>query len=236
MSVTMPYVATAELNDIIDTIQEFFEENMTDQGFTTLDELYPNGIPPLSQYLWDLDIKLNNDDGDVVVFTSKQIDELKQRSAELQATQYSNALKASLPRLLAEIDRVKRATAKGYARNLVYGKRSGLLDPTATRTGLIGNNRPAMKKALGMEGFATMVGDYLVNKDYAPRIKRESKGTVDPAVVNLKNIVEGKPAAPLRKYGTGTGGRRRRTRKQRKSRKGTKRAPYKNKKSLEAKV
>lgn len=230
MSVTMPYVATAELNDIIDTIQEFFEENMTDQGFTTLDELYPNGIPPLSQYLWDLDIKLNNDDGDdAVIFTSKQIDELKQRSAELQTTQYSNALKASLPRLLAEIDRVKRVTAKGYAKNLVSGKRVGLLDPSANRANLIGNNRPAMKKALGMEGFATMVGDFLVNKDYAPRIKRESKGTVDPAVANLKNIVDGKPAAPLRKYGTGTGGgtggrRRHRTRKQRKSTRRTKRA------------
>jgi hypothetical protein len=107
----MPYVANDEMNAIMDEIRGFFEENMTHQGFITLDDLYPNGIPPLSQYLWDLDIKLNDDDGPVV-FTSKQIDELKQRSAELQTTPYSNALKASLPRLLAEIDRVKRATAK----------------------------------------------------------------------------------------------------------------------------
>jgi hypothetical protein len=219
----MPNFANDEMNAIIDEIRRFFEENMTNQGFITLDDLYPNGIPPLSQYLWDLDIKLNDDDGPVV-FSSEQVEELKRMSAELQTTQYSNALKASLPRLLVEIDRVKRGIAKGYARNLASGKRSGLLDPSANRAGLIGNNRPAMKKVLGMEGFATTVGEFLVNKDYAPRIKRESKGLVDPALANLKNISEGKPAKPMRNYGTGTGGRRKsRTRKGRKSYKLTRR-------------
>jgi len=223
MSVTMPFVANDEMNAIMDEIREFFEENMTHQGFITLDDLYPNGIPPLSQYLWDLDIKLNDDDGPVV-FTSEQVEELKRMSAELQTTQYSNALKASLPRLLAEIDRVKRGIAKGYARNLASGKRSGLLDPSANRAGLVGNNRPAMKKALGMEGFATTVGEFLVNKGYTPRIKRESKGLVDPAVANLKNIAEGKPVKPMRNYGTGTGGSRKsHKRKGRKSYKLTRR-------------
>ena len=76
MSVVMPYVATHELNIIVDKIQDFFEGQMGAQGFTTLDELYPNGIPPLSQYLWDLDIKLNDDS--TLVFTPEEINELKQ--------------------------------------------------------------------------------------------------------------------------------------------------------------
>ena len=213
MSVTMPFRANYEMNVIQDLLFGFFEERMADQGFTKLDELYPNGIPPLSQYLWDLDVKLTS--VGPVVFTPQQIEELKQRSAELQATHYDNGIKGSLPRLLEEIERVKRATAKGYARNLLHGEMAGVLDPSAKRADLIGNNRPAMKKVLGMEGFAPTVGKFLVDEGYAPHIKRESKGTVRPAVTNLKNIVEGNPAKSLRKYGTGTGGRR--TRKGRKS-------------------
>ena len=93
-----------------------------------------------------------------------------------------------------------KAKARSEGRNLLHGKMSGLLDPSAKRANLIGNNRPAMKKALGMEGFATTVGSFLTN---APRIQRESKGTVDPALRNLRSVAEGNNVMPLRNRGTG---------------------------------
>ena len=93
-----------------------------------------------------------------------------------------------------------KAKARSEGRNLLHGKMSGLLDPSAKRANLIGNNRPAMKKALGMEGFATTVGSFLTN---APRIQRESKGTVDPAIRNLRSVAEGNNVMPLRNRGTG---------------------------------
>lgn len=93
-----------------------------------------------------------------------------------------------------------KAKARSQGRNLLHGKMSGLLDPSAKRANLIGNNRPAMKKALGMEGFATTVGSFLTN---APRIQRESKGTVDPALRNLRSVAEGNNVMPLRNRGTG---------------------------------
>ena len=221
MSVVMPYVATHELNIIVDKIQDFFEGQMRAQGFTTLDELYPNGIPPLSQYLWDLDIKLNDDS--TLVFTPEEINELNQMSAELQISQYPDEVKDTLPRMLAEIKRVK---ARAEGRNLLHGKIAGVLNSSAKRTGLIGNNRPAMNKILGMPEFVTTVGSFLTN---TPRIKRESKGIVDPALANLKKVAMNQPVDPLRKYGTGTapnikGGRRKtHTRKGRKNYKVTRR-------------
>lgn len=93
-----------------------------------------------------------------------------------------------------------KAKARSQGRNLLHGKMSGLLDPSAKRANLIGNNRPAMKKALGIEGFATTVGSFLTN---APRIQRESKGTVDPALRNLRSVAEGNNVMPLRNRGTG---------------------------------
>ena len=96
-----------------------------------------------------------------------------------------------------------KTKARSEGRNLLHGKMSGLLDPSAKRANLIGNNRPAMKKALGMEGFATTVGSFLTN---APRIQRESKGTVDPAIRNLRSVAEGKNVMPLRNRGTGVAG------------------------------
>ena len=224
----MPLEFSEEMEDIYDQLYGFFESRMADNGFATLEELYPNGIPPLSQYIWDLETKIGKAHdqynyeqkkrlvGARLVFTPEEIKEIKEKSIEVQATDYDDEFKSAFPRLLAEIEKVK---ARAEARNLVSGKLAGILDPSAKRAGLVGNNRPAMAKALGMEGFATTVGSMLTN---APHIIRESKGTVDAALANLRRRATGNNALPLRKRGTGTGGRRKSHTRKSRSHKGHK--------------
>ena len=110
-------------------------------------------------------------------------------------------LKAAFSNLLQIVTTEKiRQKAMSEGRNLSYGKVAGILDPSANREGIIGNNRPAMKRVLGAPFFTPMVGSFLTN---APRIIKGSKGTVDPALRNLSikagQLKGGKRKKTLRK-------------------------------------
>jgi len=231
MSVTIPLEFSEEMDDILAQMSGYFE-GLADMynSYSSLDEIFDE-VPPILQYIWDLETKITKAHDQYnyeqkkrlvdarLVFTPEEIEEMKQKSTELQATAYSDDFKSTLPRLLDEIERIRRVTARAQGRNLLYGKLAGILDPSAKRAGLVGNNRPAMAKALGMEGFATTVGSMLTN---APHIIRESKGTVDAALANLRRRATGNNALPLRKRGTGTGGRRKSHTRKSRSHKGHK--------------
>jgi hypothetical protein len=190
-------------DDPADFIYGFFEDLATVHGMvvgvSTLEELYSEtGAPrrPADKYLWELGEKLSII-GDPK-FSENDLRTLKQQNQIIQdpKSRYPQYIKDAISELL------RRVAARSEARNLLSGKAAGLLD---TNRNLIGNNRPAMKKVLDSTGFATNVGSFLTS---AKRIQRESKGTVDPALRNLKLIAQGEVPEPLRPYGTGTGGRR----------------------------
>jgi hypothetical protein len=124
---------------------------------------------------------------------------LKQQNVIIQAAGYPRYLKEAVSELL------NRVSYRSEGRNLSHGKAAGILDPSARRENLIGNNRPAMKRVLGMNAFPGMIGRFLTSE---PRITKESRGTVDPALRNLRLRSQGQTPAPLRPYGTGIGGRK----------------------------
>jgi hypothetical protein len=191
-------------DDPADFIYGFFEDLATVHGMvvgvSTLEELYNDaGAPrrPADKYLWDLGDKLGSTSNSK--FSENDLDQLKQQNKIIQdpKSRYPQYLKDAISELL------RRVSARSEGRNISSGKTAGILNTRARN--LIGNNRPAMKKALDMTGFQTEVGSFLTS---ANRIKKESKGTVDPALRNLKLIAQGQVPEPLRPYGTGTGGRR----------------------------
>jgi hypothetical protein len=117
------------------------------------------------------------------ILTYDDIDKIQTMTNAINRGDFPDKLKSAFSNLLQIVTTEKiRQKAMSEGRNLSYGKVAGILDPSANREGIIGNNRPAMKKVLGMEGFATTVGSFLTNE---PRIMRGSKGTVDPALRNL---------------------------------------------------
>lgn len=136
-----------------------------------------------------------------VILTYDEIDNIQTMTNDINRGDFPDELKAAFSTLLQIVTTEKiRQKAMSEGRNLSYGKVAGILDPSANREGIIGNNRPAMKRVLGMEGFATTVGSFLTN---APRIIKGSKGTVDPALRNLSikagQLKGGKRKKTLRK-------------------------------------
>ena len=136
-----------------------------------------------------------------VILTYDEIDNIQTMTNDINRGDFPDELKAAFSNLLQIVTTEKiRQKAMSEGRNLSYGKVAGILDPSANREGIIGNNRPAMKRVLGMEGFATTVGSFLTN---APRIIKGSKGTVDPALRNLSikagQLKGGKRKKTLRK-------------------------------------
>ena len=118
-----------------------------------------------------------------IILTYDDIEKIQTMTDNINRGDFPDRLKAAFSNLLQIVTTEKiRQKAMREGRNLSYGKVAGILDPSANREGIIGNNRPAMKRVLGMEGFATTVGSFLTN---APRIIKGSKGTVDPALRNL---------------------------------------------------
>jgi hypothetical protein len=185
-------------DDPADYIFGYFEDLVDNNGANTLEEIYAAGAPrlPADEYLWNLNDKLSLGNNR---FTPDELNELKQQNAIIQAAAYPRYLKEAISEIL------NRATARSEGRNLSHGKTAGLLDPSARRANLIENNRPAMKRALGMNAFPGMVGKFLTTE---PRITKESRGTVDPALRNLRLRAYGQTPAPLRPNGTGIGGRK----------------------------
>ena len=144
-----------------------------------------------------------------ITFTYDDIEEIKTMANNINRGDFPDYLKAAFSTLLHIVTSEKRREkAMREGRNLSYGKIAGILDPSEDREGLIGNNRPAMKRALGMEGFATTVGSFLTNE---PRIIRGSKGTVDPALRNLRLRAMGQVPEPLKPHRARRGGNRKKT-------------------------
>ena len=190
-------------DDPADFIYGYFEDLATVNGMVvgveSLEELYSGGAPrrPADEYLWKLTDKLSGGNK----FSANELNELKQQDPIIQAADsgYPEYLKNAVSELL------RRVASRSEGRNLSSAKAAGILDTSARRENLIGNNRPAMKKALGMSAFPSMVGSFLTSE---PRIHKESRGTVDPALRNLRLRSKGEVSEPLRRYGTGIGGRR----------------------------
>jgi hypothetical protein len=144
-----------------------------------------------------------------VILTYDDIDKIQTMTNDINRGDFPDRLKAAFSSLLRIVTSEKRKQkAMREGRNLSYGKIAGILDPSEDREGLIGNNRPAMKRALGMEGFATTVGSFLTNE---PRIIRGSKGTVDPALRNLRLRAMGQVPEPLKSHRARRGGNRKKT-------------------------
>ena len=188
-------------DDPIDYIVGYFEDLLSEGeivvGADSLEELYEAGAPerPADEYLWNLSGK----QGENIKFSSPEYNELKEQNELIQAADYPQYLKDAISELL------KREKARNEGRNLSRGKAAGILNTNARRANLVGNNMPAMKKALAINAFPSMIGRFLTD---TPRITKESRGSVEPALTNLRGIAEGQEPAPLRPYGTGTGGRR----------------------------
>ena len=135
------------------------------------------------------------------ILTYDEIDNIQTMTNDINRGDFPDELKAAFSTLLQIVTTEKiRQKAMSEGRNLSYGKVAGILDPSANREGIIGNNRPAMKKVLGAPFFTPMVGSFLTN---APRIIKGSKGTVDPALRNLSikagQLKGGKRKKTLRK-------------------------------------
>jgi len=188
-------------DDPIDYVMGYFEDLMREGeivvGVNSLEELYETGAPerPADEYLWDLAGK----QGTNIKFSAPEFNELKEQNELIQAADYPQYLKDAITELL------NREKARNEGRNLSHGKEAGILNTNARRANLVGNNMPAMKKALAINAFPSMVGRFLTD---TPRITKESRGSVEPALRNLRGRAEGQIPAPLRPYGTGTGGRR----------------------------
>ena len=117
------------------------------------------------------------------ILTHDDIDQIQTMTDNINRGDFPDELKAAFSNLLQIVTTEKiRQKAMSEGRNLSYGKVAGILDPSANREGIIGNNRPAMKKVLGAPFFTPTVGSFLTN---SPRIIKGSKGTVDPALRNL---------------------------------------------------
>jgi hypothetical protein len=118
-----------------------------------------------------------------VILTYDDIDKIQTMTNAINRGDFPDELKAGFSNLLQIVTTEKvRQKAMSEGRNLSYGKVAGILDPSSNREGIIGNNRPAMKRVLGAPFFTPMVGSFLTN---SPRIIKGSKGTVDPALRNL---------------------------------------------------
>jgi len=201
-----------------DYIHGYFEDLLTVDGMVvgvnSLEELYfQTGAPrrAADEYLWELNYVLGNGK---TSFTQNEVNELERQNGIVQAADYPKYLKDAVSELL------KRVSAPIHARDLVHARIAGVLDPTARRANIVGNNRPAMKQALGMPSFVTGVSGFL---GQTPHTYNQSEGNVLHAIENLRRRKLGEPTRPLRPRGTGTGGRRKKTmRKNKKSSRKTK--------------
>jgi hypothetical protein len=137
-------------DDPADYLMGYFEDLMSVHGVVvgvnSLENLYSEtGVPkrPADQYLWNLNDKLSLGDNK---FSVDELNELREQNKIIQSADsgYPRYLKEAISELL------RRVTARSEGRNLSGAKAAGILDPSARRANLIGNNRPAMKRALGM--------------------------------------------------------------------------------------
>jgi hypothetical protein len=136
-----------------------------------------------------------------------------------------NPLKGILRIIKESKVKQEKKKARGEGRNLLAGKAAGLLESNSKKLKKLnmGIESSALKNLLGRNFFTQTVGSFLTNE---PRIGQESKGTIGPALANLKRRANGKKVEPLRPKWTGTrGGKRTRSKKgtSRKSRKNNRR-------------
>jgi len=153
---------------------------------------------------------------DTISFTYAEIQEFEDKFNIINSTpRFPDFIVKSLSELLQKL---KMQIIKQEYNNLKAGEAAGILESNPNKLNRLHPASPALSRLMGMPAFTTSVGQYLTRE---PRIVIESKGTIRPAIENLKKRARGELPDPIvnRSLKRPKNNSSRRTRKSRKGRK-----------------
>ena len=79
-------------------------------------------------------------------------------------------------------------------KNLKAGEAAGILESNPDKLNRLNPASPALSRLMGMPAFTTSVGEYLTGE---PTIMKGSRGTIQPAIENLKKRARGELPEPI---------------------------------------
>lgn len=190
---------TENIEYALDKLYEYFEDLAGDEELDDLQELYNSGVEPRSQdeLLWEI---VGWTEIDAPTVSLEKIERINTAVDQLQ--RYPKKVKRALKRLSGEIKRQLALRAKAEGRNVLSASLAGLLDNRNTRS--LRANQPietALNRARLTPWFTGHMSKFLSG---APRAGPQSEGTINPLMINLKRMAEGKHPLPLRSRGRGT--------------------------------